>query len=261
MADRLHKYPRTHHLEGSRFQPGDEDLTSEPFATLAGRHLVVEEKLDGANAGLCFGADGRVRLQSRGHFLAGGGQERQFDLFKRWASTHAAALHAALGDRYVMYGEWLFARHTMFYDALPHYFLEFDLLDTETGEFLSTPRRRTLLEGRPVVSVPVLHQGVVERPEHLPRLVGRSSFIRDGHLARLEQAARSLGLDGERARRDTDPSMDMEGLYVKIEEGGVVTERYKWIRAGFLQSAEAAHGHWQSRPIVPNQLVSEAALW
>ena len=64
----IQKYPRTQHIEGSRPQPGDEDLKSVPFATLAGRYLVVEEKLDGANAGICFDEAGQLRLQSRGHF-------------------------------------------------------------------------------------------------------------------------------------------------------------------------------------------------
>ncbi len=55
-----------------------------------------------------------------------------------------------------MYGEWLYARHTIPYDQLPHYFLEFDILDRETGMFLSTDRRHALLAGSPVRSVPVL---------------------------------------------------------------------------------------------------------
>ena len=42
------KYPRTPHLEGSRLQPGDEDLSQIRFSEIAGRHLVVEEKCDGA---------------------------------------------------------------------------------------------------------------------------------------------------------------------------------------------------------------------
>ena len=79
----LHKYPRTHHLEGSRLQPGDEDSRSVPFASLAGRHLVIEEKLDGANAGLSFDAEGRLRLQSRGHFLAGGSRENHRRVSRR----------------------------------------------------------------------------------------------------------------------------------------------------------------------------------
>ena len=48
------KYPRTPHISGSRLQKGDEDLKRIPFDTLKGKHLVVEEKLDGANCGLSF---------------------------------------------------------------------------------------------------------------------------------------------------------------------------------------------------------------
>jgi hypothetical protein len=53
-------------------QLGDEDLAQVPFARIRGRHVVAEEKLDGANAGISFTADGELRLQSRGHFLTGG---------------------------------------------------------------------------------------------------------------------------------------------------------------------------------------------
>lgn len=83
------------------------------IAALDGAYLVVEEKLDGANAGLVFGADRELRLQSRGHYLTGGYRERPFDLFKSWAATHAAALWDLLGARFVVYGEWLFAKHTV----------------------------------------------------------------------------------------------------------------------------------------------------
>src|ERR1700722_17663334 len=143
--DRLAKYPRTQHIEGSRLQPGDEDMESVPFEEVKGRHLVVEEKIDGANSGLSFGPEGELLLQSRGHFLRGGGNERQFSIFKSWANAHAPALREALGTRYVVYGEWLYAKHTVYYDALPHYFMEFDVLDTDDDTFLSTDRRHELL--------------------------------------------------------------------------------------------------------------------
>ncbi len=68
----LVKYPRTAHLEGSRLQPGDEDLEAVPFEDVRGLPLVVEEKLDGANAALSFDEEGDLLLQSRGHFLTGG---------------------------------------------------------------------------------------------------------------------------------------------------------------------------------------------
>src|SRR5215510_307881 len=156
----IHKYPRTHHLQGSRLQPGDEDLDSVAWDSLNDCHLVAEEKVDGANAGLSFDASGRLWLQSRGHFLTGGAREKHFHLFKQWANTHAAGLWDRLGSRYVFYGEWLYAKHTIFYDALPAYFLEFDVLDAEAGDFLSTARRRELLAGLPVEAVPVAWEGV-----------------------------------------------------------------------------------------------------
>src|SRR3712207_1380368 len=131
---RLYKYPRTPHLSGSRLQPGDEGLPVRPLAELRGRRVVVEEKLDGANSAVSFGEDGRLLLQSRGHFLDGGPRERHFGLLKAWAGSVRGRLWEALGERHVMYGEWLYAKHTIFYDALPHYFFEFDVLDRLTGE-------------------------------------------------------------------------------------------------------------------------------
>ena len=56
----IHKYPRTRHLEGSRLQPGDADLDQVPLDALRGRYCVVEEKLDGANAGISLDADSRL---------------------------------------------------------------------------------------------------------------------------------------------------------------------------------------------------------
>lgn len=257
----LHKYPRTHHLEGSRLQPGDEDSQSVSFAPLAGRHLVIEEKLDGANAGISSDAAGRLWLQSRGHFLTGGFREKHFDPFKSWASTHSHALSAALGQRFVLYGEWLFAKHTVFYDWLPHYFLEFDILDTETGAFLGTEERRALLNRMPVASVPVLRTGPCRDVAEVTSLVGPSLYKSPTWRESLHAAARARGLDPEQTWRETDPSDLMEGLYIKVEEGGRVVERYKFIRASFLTTVLDSGSHWLRRPILPNQLRPDVDLF
>jgi hypothetical protein len=123
----IRKYPRTPHITGSRIQVGDDDVKVVAREDLAGLTLTVEEKLDGSNSGISFAEDGSLILQSRGHALTGGGRERQFDLFKRWANHHRDALRQVLGSRYLMYGEWLYARHAIHYDQLPHYFMEFDI--------------------------------------------------------------------------------------------------------------------------------------
>lgn len=250
----LIKYPRTPHLAGSRLQPGDEDLSQIPFSALAGRHLVVEEKVDGANTAVSFGRDGALRLQSRGHYLTGGYRERHYDLFKQWAAIHRDALYSALGSRYILYGEWLYAKHTVYYDRLPHYFLEFDVLDRETGAYLSTHRRRALLREVPVVSVPVLAEGVLESREALLSLLGPSRLIGPDKTEALRAASVKLGLDPDRQCRETDASNTMEGLYIKVEENGRVVERLKYVRATFTQTVEVSQTHWLDRPIVPNGL-------
>ena len=250
----MHKYPRTQHIEGSRLQEGDADLACVPFRHLVGRHLVIEEKVDGANAGISFDESGRLLLQSRGHFLTGGPRERHFALFKAWASRHQTALRAALGSRHVVYGEWLYATHTIFYDALPHYFLEFDVLDLATGTFLSTERRRELLSGLPLVSVPVLHEGRLATLGELRALIGRSSFKSARWRAALDECRAAGGPNRATIHAETDPTDLMEGLYIKDEEGGRVVGRYKFVRADFLAAVLQSGGHWLDRPILPNQL-------
>ena len=83
--DNIWKYPRTPHLEGSRLQPGDEDLRQIPFGDIEGKYLVIEEKCDGANSALSFNQNGELLLQSRGHYLTGGYRERHYNLMKQWA--------------------------------------------------------------------------------------------------------------------------------------------------------------------------------
>ncbi|MBI4606501.1 MAG: RNA ligase family protein [Planctomycetes bacterium] len=250
----IRKYPRTPHIQGSRFQPGDEDLAAVPFEALAGRHLVVEEKLDGANTGIRFDATGQLLLQSRGHYLTGGPREKRFDLFKRWAHSLAERLRPVLGQRHVLYGEWLYAKHTVFYDQLPHYFLEFDVLDLETDEFLPTERRRGLLSGLPIVSVPVLLRGEVATFEDLAKLVGPSLYKSSRWRERLIDACTELGLDPEQVLAETDGSDLMEGLYIKAEEEDCVVGRYKYVRTAFRSGVVEPEGAWLRRPLVPNGL-------
>ena len=250
----IHKYPRTPHIEGSRLQPGDEDLSQIPFETIRGRHLVVEEKCDGANSAVSFDRDGQLLLQSRGHYLTGGYRERHFNFMKQWATVHADAFRKVLGSRYIMYGEWMYAKHTVFYDALLHYFLEFDILDRETGIFLDTPTRHAMLAELPVVSVPVLGEGLFSSKENLLKLLGQSCYVTGNQRQNLIDAAVKLNLDPERNCRETELSGLMEGLYIKVEEDGQVVDRMKFVRAAFLQCVDFSESHWIDRPIIPNQL-------
>ncbi len=250
----LKKYPRTPHLTGSKLQVGDEDLSQVSFSELEGKYVVAEEKCDGANSAISFDEKGEMYLQSRGHYLTGGYRERHYNLLKQWANVHRDVFFQVLGSRYIMYGEWMYAKHSVYYDALPHYFLEFDIWDRERECFLDTPSRRALTMRMPIASVPVLKAGVFSSKKELLDLIGPSLYIRPGHMERLRAYCEREGLDGEQQCQQTDGSGMMEGLYLKVEEGGCVTERLKYVRASFIQCIMASESHWLDRPIVPNQL-------
>lgn len=256
------KYPRTPHLEGSRLQRGDEDSNHLPYSALAGRHIVVEEKLDGGNAGLSFSAGGALLLQSRGHYLVGGGRERQFNLYKHWAVAHEAALLGCLEDRYLMFGEWMHKLHSVYYDALPHYFCEFDIWDRSREIFLSTPARERLLANVPVLGVPILYQGVA--PKRLADLIAmiQASQARtsDWRTAFAQTVARE-NLDMDRAKRMINHSDLAEGIYIKCEDDEQTVARYKWVRADFVQSILESNTHHAEQPFIPNSLAKGVDIY
>ncbi|MBR2459705.1 MAG: RNA ligase family protein [Clostridia bacterium] len=257
MNERIIKYPRTPHLNGSRLQKGDEDLSQVPFSAIKDRYIVIEEKIDGANVAVSFSSEGDLLLQSRGHFLKGGYRERHYDLFKIWANENMDLLFSILDTRYIMYGEWMYAKHKVYYDALPDFFMEFDILDRETGKFLSTDQRKEKLQGTGICSVPVLGEGIYQSQKQVLSLLGRSLYITDNHLEALKEEAEKLGLDYENVLRETDRSDLAEGLYIKVEENGEVVDRMKFVRLSYTQGIEVAESRqeWLAKPIVRNKLM------
>lgn len=69
--------------------------------------------MDGANCAISF-QDKEMYLQSRGHYLTGGAREKHFDLFKAFAAKYRNELYNLLREKYIMYGEWLYSKHTIF---------------------------------------------------------------------------------------------------------------------------------------------------
>lgn len=257
--DAIAKYPRTRHVYGSRLQHGDEDLEAVRFETLRGKYLVIEEKVDGANSGISFDSESlELRLQSRGHYLGlePSYRERHFNLFKKWAVRHESWLMEKLQDKYIAYGEWLYAKHTEYYDQLPHYWMEFDVLEKKTGKFLSTAKRKEFWKGCPVVSVPVVHAGPLKSIEEVAALIRPSLYKSPNWKLALAETARMKKLDLERIVKETDPSDLAEGVYIKFENDDETVERYKYVRHEFIQAIKESDSHWQSRPIVENRLAA-----
>jgi hypothetical protein len=236
------KYPRTPHLFGSRGTDDDKHMgAADSHRFLADLSLIVEEKLDGTNVGIHFTREGTMVLQCRGHLITEG-MHPQYDLFKQWGAVKRQILEDRLADRFILFGEWVYARHSVLYRRLPHYFFEFDIYDEECGDFLSLERRRALLEGTGIHTVPVLHVGSLDR-EQLGALIGPSRFDSD--------------FDNPLTHR-TDHLM--EGLYLRTEADEVVTGRAKFVRPEFIEKIKQSE-HWQYQTMTVNRLEEGADIW
>jgi hypothetical protein len=240
--DSFIKYPRTPHLFGSKGTDDDRHLgarDSQRF--IADPSLIAEEKVDGTNVGIHFDCKGRMVLQCRGHEITEG-MHPQYDLFKQWTAVKRPVLETMLADRFILFGEWLYAKHSVFYRSLPHYFFEFDIYDKVDSCFLSLERRLAMLEGTGIHTVPVVHQGAVKH-EQLLKLITESAF----------DAQFDNPFTGAMDAR-------MEGLYLRTEAGGKVTGRAKIVRPEFVERVKLSE-HWQHQQMVPNQLVEGADIW
>lgn len=236
------KYPRTPHLFGSRGTDDDKHLgESESERFIADDSLIVEEKIDGTNVGIHFQSNGELVLQCRGHMITEG-MHPQYDLFKQWVAVKRQVLENRLEDRFILFGEWVYARHSVQYRKLSHYFFEFDIFDKPQAAFLDLKRRLALLEEAGIETVPVIYTGAVSRSD-LEGLIGPSRF--DSHFDNpITRQADNL----------------MEGLYLRTEADGVVTERAKFVRPEFVEKIKQST-HWQHQQMVPNQLADDVDLW
>ena len=240
--DDFMKYPRTPHLFGSRGTDDDNHLGQrESQDLIADASLIVEEKLDGTNVGVHFTPAGRMVLQCRGHEITTR-MHAQYDLFKQWTMGKRPVLEALLADRLILFGEWLYARHSVHYRGLPHYFLEFDIYDKQQQIFIDLASRLEKLEGTGIITVPVVHHGPAIA-DVLRNLLGPSRFD-----SQFENP-----LTGR-----TDNLM--EGLYLRTEANGCVTGRAKFVRAEFVEKVKQSE-HWQHQVVVPNLLAPGAEIW
>ncbi len=236
------KYPRTPHLFGSKGTDDDKHCSeADSNAFIADDSLIVEEKLDGTNVGIHFSDEGELVLQCRGHLITEG-MHPQYDLFKQWAVVKRQALEERLASRFILFGEWVYAQHSVHYRQLSHYFFEFDIYDKQTEQFLNLTARMQLLCGSGIQTVPVVHQGSASRKQ-LSQLIGPSHF----------DSVFDNPLTGQQDNL-------MEGLYLRTEANGHVTGRAKIVRPEFVEKIKQST-HWQQKAMVPNQLAPGVDIW
>jgi hypothetical protein len=151
-------------------------------------------------------------------------------------------LEDQLADRYILFGEWLYARHSVHYRQLSHYFFEFDIYDKEQSAFLSLDHRLRLLEGTEIQTVPVIHRGPISWK-------GLAGLISPSQFDSVFENPSTGGTDNL-----------MEGLYLRTEADGVVTRRAKFVRPEFVEKVKQST-HWQQQVMVPNRLADGVEMW
>lgn len=114
------KYPRIAHIPGSHSAKGDKVLSRIPSGVFR-----VFEKIDGASLGVSF-KNGKIQLQNRGGYLDNKRPHEQWDAAKNWAYENYDSF-SQLKDGEIIFGEWLYARHSVKYTTLPSYFLGYDV--------------------------------------------------------------------------------------------------------------------------------------
>ncbi len=223
MKDDFFKFPSTPHLTtlASVNIRDDKVLSESERDKFLEQGLVVEEKVDGANLGISFDSEGNIRAQNRGAYLhlPGSGQWKKIG---DWLAPRADALFEHLSDHFILFGEWCYARHSVFYDRLPDWFLGFDIYDKRFGRFLSSALRDALLREMCIAQVPVLARGYFSYPE-IQKLLSVSKFG--------DQPA--------------------EGIYLRFDQDDWLAQRAKLVRPAFIQAVEQ---HWSRSVIRPNRL-------
>lgn len=243
------KLPRTLHIEGSRLARGETDPDAIQFSKLKGQFLVIEEKVDGSGVSIFLDNHLDLQIWHRGSPISGA----EYRPLQSWAENHWEDLLFLLGERYILFGEWMYHKHTIFYDQLPHFFLESDIYDQDRQIWLSTNARNDLLKGHPYLKqVPVMAALKPASLSQMTSLVGKSTYISPAWQNNLLLKCTLSGVDYQTSLTETDPSGQMEGLYIKQEDDLQVTGRYKYVRHSFLQHILNSGTHLRDRVPITN---------
>ena len=232
------KYPRTKHIFTAHdgIIPRDDLLMTSDEAGLFLLHnqkVVIEEKVDGANLGFSISSNNEILVQNRAHYI-NSKTHRQFNVLDNWIEKHSASLFKLLRpNRDILFGEWLYAKHSLHYTTLPDYFLAFDIYDNIEKCFFNIKKRNELLQNTNISSIRVISEETNLNKESLLEYLESSSqyyngFV-EGIILRLE--------------RDTEPSLN----------GNVFLNRGKVVRSDFIQQIEES---WTKQKFTKNILLN-----
>ncbi len=140
-----YKYPRTYHFSFSEGATSDDKILKDDNM-FEGKMVVISEKMDGEN----------TSIYSNCTFHA-----RSLDsLHKDYHSYLLAKIPTfayKIPENHRICGEYLYAKHSIYYDSLPDYFMAFGVWKENTC--LSWKDTTKILEDVGLITVPILYEG------------------------------------------------------------------------------------------------------
>lgn len=212
------KYPRTYHVPWSLGATSD-DKIAKSINQLIGQPIVITEKIDGSNSSLekegCF---------ARTH--SGPPTHSSFDNLK---SLHANIKYK-IPDNVQLFGENVFAVHSIEYNELPGYFLLFNVRDLNSMMWSSWEEVELWAQEIEVSTVPVLFKGVVSSEKELQKLT--ESF--------MIQPSQCGGI--------------IEGIVVRLSESFHNDNFSNCVAKMVRQNHVTTDTHWAHKEVVKNKL-------
>lgn len=217
------KYPRTPHLP---FSPGgtSDDRRIASAEKFLFTDLVLTEKMDGSN----------VCLETRACFARTHAVKPGHESFSAFKALHAT-VQSLIPEGTQVFGEWLYAKHSIAYDALPSYLMVFGVRDLVTKQWASWRAVEWWAEKLGVSTTPVLAK---------ENWLNREWKIRELVESHVRLPSRCGGLREGAVLRSAGPFAD----------DAFETSVAKWVRAEHVQTDT----HWKNAPIVRNKLLMGA---
>lgn len=225
------KFPRTKHITNLGSMSRDDLMyTAKDLADFLSMDLTVEEKIDGANLGIFYDCDTyKIKAQNRSHFVDSS-YHAQFKLLDKWILNHTPQLMKIFdkGD-YIIYGEWVYLKHSINYVKLPDYFIAYDIYDRVHDIFLKRSESELLLKDSTIAMVPIIYTGKATL-DKLKSLVQTKSQYYYGPI---------------------------EGIYVRAFENDIVKYRGKIVRSNFIcGDVDGNVNHWTKGIHTINELAN-----
>ena len=204
-----YKYPRTYHFPFSPGRSSDDKIFNDYEQYFKGKEVVITEKMDGENTTI-YNDICHARSINSAH--------REYH---SWLLNYARSFQYMLNDGERVCGEYLFAKHSIYYENLPSYFMVFSIWNNE--QCLSWEDTVKRCEELNLITVPVLYKGIYDKnkiDEAIKEVVNRNG----------------------------------EGIVMRLTSGysydNFNNSIIKYVRANHVQTDE----HWSNQQIIKNEL-------